>query len=148
MDDDWACCIGCLQRLTWCDRDPNGDENASCVQCRAEESHDFDVEPWARFDRYGDRIDSELECGNFNPTHFTKGNKVPAPNAEYATAVTRDALLSEVHRLKELLPKDNELIRRNVLAIEARVPLTEMGEPLLKSYVNLLQRSIPNAVTV
>lgn len=37
------------------DSDPNGDMNATCARCRAEEEHDFDAEPGVTFNRYGDR---------------------------------------------------------------------------------------------
>ena len=39
------------------DSDPDGQQNATCAKCRAEQSHDFDLEPAAMFDRSGRRID-------------------------------------------------------------------------------------------
>lgn len=50
-------CIGCQNTLSVLDNDPNGDENATCCQCRAEEDHDFDAEPQAIFNRLGERTD-------------------------------------------------------------------------------------------
>lgn len=46
-------CLGCGVVLGHLDRDPNGDENAACARCRAEECHDFDAEPNVTFDRAG-----------------------------------------------------------------------------------------------
>lgn len=51
-------CISCTDELTWLDDDPNGDKNATCQKCRAEEDHDFDAEPNAVFDKRGCRVDS------------------------------------------------------------------------------------------
>ena len=50
-------CIGCLTELTHLDDDPNGDKNCVCAKCRAEDAHDFDIEPHVKFDRSGRRID-------------------------------------------------------------------------------------------
>lgn len=50
-------CINCGVKLKDCfDRDPNGDPNCVCAKCKAEESHDFDVEPDVVFDRGGHRV--------------------------------------------------------------------------------------------
>ena len=49
-------CINCGVRLGEVDNDPNGDKNCVCARCRAEESHDFDVEPNAKYDRAGRRV--------------------------------------------------------------------------------------------
>lgn len=49
-------CLNCGSDLIRLDADPNGRMNRTCVQCRAEEDHDFDVEPEAVFDRRGERI--------------------------------------------------------------------------------------------
>lgn len=47
-------CIGCgTEMIGVIDNDPNGAENCNCARCRAEESHDFDVEPDIEFDRSG-----------------------------------------------------------------------------------------------
>lgn len=46
-------CLGCGVLLGHLDRDPNGDENATCARCRAEENHDFDADPNVTFDRAG-----------------------------------------------------------------------------------------------
>lgn len=46
-------CIGCQSELMEVDNDPNGDKNAVCVRCRAEEAHDFDADPDVWFDRQG-----------------------------------------------------------------------------------------------
>lgn len=52
-------CISCGDELYELDRDPNGDKNATCARCVAEESHDFELEPHAVFDRRGNRISDE-----------------------------------------------------------------------------------------
>ena len=44
------------------DDDPNRDENAVCARCRAEEAHDFDVEPNVVFDRSGNMVVDEYEA--------------------------------------------------------------------------------------
>ena len=49
-------CIGCTTELNALDDDPNGEHRSTCVRCRAEEAHDFDKEPSARFARNGQRI--------------------------------------------------------------------------------------------
>lgn len=49
--------LSCLGELNHLDDDPNGDKNCVCAKCRAEEKHDFDVEPEVRFDRRGRRIE-------------------------------------------------------------------------------------------
>ncbi len=54
-------CIGCLVELGALDDDPNGDGNCVCAKCRAEDRHDFDAEPQARYDRVGRRIDTANE---------------------------------------------------------------------------------------
>lgn len=56
MNDDY--CLNCAREMIPThDNDPNGQENAVCAQCRAEEEHDFDAEPGAVFNRAGHRID-------------------------------------------------------------------------------------------
>jgi hypothetical protein len=50
-------CINCSEELNVLDEDPNGDKNCVCAKCRAEESHDYDAEPNAEYDRAGHRID-------------------------------------------------------------------------------------------
>ena len=50
-------CLNCLVELTCIDDDPNGDKNCVCAKCRAEESHDYDIAPNAKYDRRGRLID-------------------------------------------------------------------------------------------
>jgi hypothetical protein len=52
---DEGACINCGTDLCCIDYDPNGDKNATCARCRAEEEHDFDAEPDVKFARNGDR---------------------------------------------------------------------------------------------
>lgn len=53
-------CLNCQNELiASIDDDPNGDKNVICTRCIAEEAHDFDVEPNAVFDRYGNRIEDK-----------------------------------------------------------------------------------------
>lgn len=54
-------CVGCGSELLEIDKDPNGDENATCKRCVAEEDHDFDLDPGAVFNRSGERTDPQLE---------------------------------------------------------------------------------------
>ena len=49
-------CISCQVELNALDEDPNGEQNATCAKCRAEENHDFDAKPNAQFTRSGARI--------------------------------------------------------------------------------------------
>ncbi len=62
---DMNYCISCGVELGVLDEDLNGDKNATCAKCRAEENHDFDAEPDARYDRAGHRI--ERRAGNNLP---------------------------------------------------------------------------------
>lgn len=58
-------CLNCGTILCCLDEDPNGDQNAVCAKCRAEEAHDFDAEPNAKFGRNGSRIDTDpVPCNN------------------------------------------------------------------------------------
>jgi hypothetical protein len=51
-------CLNCLEELCGLDDDPNGEHNATCAKCRAEEDHDFDAEPDAVFNRDGSMADA------------------------------------------------------------------------------------------
>lgn len=64
----------------------------------------------------------------------------------YATEFVRRALLTEVERLKPMLP-DTEACRRNVALIEKQAPPEKMDQSKLCDYVNLLARSIPSEPT-
>lgn len=55
MSDDF--CVSCATELLEIDKDPNGDPNATCKRCVAEEDHDFDADPHAVFSRSGERTD-------------------------------------------------------------------------------------------
>ena len=47
-------CIGCHETyMPHVDNDPNGERNATCIKCRTEEAHDFDLEPDVQVDRCG-----------------------------------------------------------------------------------------------
>jgi hypothetical protein len=50
-------CINCGCDLSIIDDDANGRKNCTCARCRAEEEHDFDAEPNAKFNRIGWRVD-------------------------------------------------------------------------------------------
>lgn len=54
-------CIGCGDPLCHLDDDPSGSRNATCARCRAEEEHDFDVEPGVTFSRSGERVRADIE---------------------------------------------------------------------------------------
>lgn len=64
-------CINCRTELCCLDDDPNGDRNATCAQCRAQEEHDFDAEPHAVFNRAGERID-DAPAARSMPQHLSK----------------------------------------------------------------------------
>lgn len=49
-------CFECGDELNALDMHPNGDMPCICARCEAEQRHDFDKEPNARFNRAGDRI--------------------------------------------------------------------------------------------
>jgi hypothetical protein len=49
----YGLCLDCQCQLGEMDDDPNGEHNTSCARCRAEQDHDFDLEPDVWFDRYG-----------------------------------------------------------------------------------------------
>ncbi len=53
-------CISCQVELCHLDDDPNGDRNPVCARCRAEEDHDFDADPHAKFDRSGNYVEPDM----------------------------------------------------------------------------------------
>jgi len=54
-------CFNCLEEmLPHFDNDLNGEANVKCAKCRAEESHDFDVEPDVEFDRAGRLVEPDV----------------------------------------------------------------------------------------
>jgi hypothetical protein len=62
MNYEYGYCIGCGCPMFILDDDPNGEHNAICARCRAEEAHDFDAFPNVKFGRDGGIIDtSELD---------------------------------------------------------------------------------------
>jgi len=52
-------CFGCGTELCCIDDDPNGDGNATCARCRAEDDHDFDRFPTIKFNRDGSSVDED-----------------------------------------------------------------------------------------
>jgi len=52
-------CIICFVKLNALDDDPNGDKNCVCAKCRAEEAHNYDTEPDAKYNRAGRRIEKQ-----------------------------------------------------------------------------------------
>ena len=63
-------CINCTTPLNVLDDDPNGDPNCVCAKCRAEENHDFDMEPNVVFDRRGHRIEPHQSKNGFTLIEF------------------------------------------------------------------------------
>lgn len=59
----------------------------------------------------------------------------------HANDAVRAALLEQVESLKKLIP-DTEATRRNIAAIEKQRPPEKMKESMLRSYVDLLARSV------
>jgi len=74
-------CIGCTAPLLHLDRDPNGDVNATCKRCVAEEGHDFDTEPDATFDRIGNREEFHTIPLTSTRFHMSTINHVPTLRA-------------------------------------------------------------------
>jgi hypothetical protein len=70
MSEKRGYCIGCTEKLTHIDDDPNGEHNAECARCRAESEHDFDEEPNVVFDRFGQCHDTTTK-GTVVPASFT-----------------------------------------------------------------------------
>lgn len=60
----------------------------------------------------------------------------------HAADIKRNALLTEVGRLRPLLP-DTEATKRNLAAIEAHCSVEKMDDIRLSDFVNLLARSVP-----
>ena len=59
MSNERGNCINCGEELCNLDDDPNGDRNATCARCKAQDEHDFDAEPGAVFSRSGERVESK-----------------------------------------------------------------------------------------
>ena len=74
---EYSTCINCGVELNVADEDPNGDKNPDCAKCRAEERHDFDREPWALFDRYGERIEMCGDCRHLRTNGRCRSNFTP-----------------------------------------------------------------------
>lgn len=49
-------CLNCGTPLSLIDEDPNGEKHCICARCRAEENHDYDLEPDVVYSRGGTRI--------------------------------------------------------------------------------------------
>lgn len=63
-------------------------------------------------------------------------------NHGYARGLQRQALLDEVARLRPLLP-DTPAVKHNLKAIEDHTPVAKMDDTALRSFVDLLARSVP-----
>jgi hypothetical protein len=59
MNHEYGHCINCGEEMSVIDDDPNGDHNATCARCRAQEAHDFDLHPNAEFSRLGELINNK-----------------------------------------------------------------------------------------
>lgn len=73
-------CISCLSELNYLDDDPNGEHNAVCAKCRAEENHDFDTEPDVLFLRNGKRLN--ITQNQSNNMSDIKLGELPDNNAK------------------------------------------------------------------
>lgn len=62
MIDGYGYCLECSNVLSAIDADPDGSVGCTCARCLAEQRHDFDREPGAKFDRRGQRIDEPVEA--------------------------------------------------------------------------------------
>lgn len=58
MTDEY--CLECGVPLSAIDNDPNEGKNTICARCHAQNCHDFDAEPQARYDRRGRRVDTPV----------------------------------------------------------------------------------------
>ncbi|AXH59715.1 hypothetical protein [Pseudomonas amygdali] len=56
MSNERGNCIGCGRELTHLDDDPNRTCGPTCKRCLAEQEHDFDADPDAKFSETGERI--------------------------------------------------------------------------------------------
>lgn len=56
-NEDGHCFVCQTELFAYLDNDPNGDPNGKCARCVAEEEHDYDNDPYALFDRKGERVD-------------------------------------------------------------------------------------------
>jgi hypothetical protein len=94
-------CIGCHTELTVTDDSPNGDYNATCLRCRAEESHDFDREPDVTFTRWGLRIEAPV-LKIKSALVYTKGDaRVGISGEGVAIKATGDYILDLEHLTPE-----------------------------------------------
>lgn len=94
-------CSGCHTELTAMDDSPNGDYNASCLRCRAEEAHDFDREPGITFDRSGRRIEAPVLTIK-SALVYTKGDASVGIGGEGVTiTATGDYILDLEHLTPE-----------------------------------------------
>lgn len=56
MNEEYCSNCGTPLIPAW-DEDPNGDMNATCIQCRVEQSIDFDKYPNTVVDRHGETME-------------------------------------------------------------------------------------------
>lgn len=57
MTQEPHCPICLRDMIPALDDSSNGEPECKCAQCRAEEEHDFDAEPLAKFRRSGARVE-------------------------------------------------------------------------------------------
>ncbi len=139
MSEDRGHCIGCGTELLCIDDDPNGDRNATCARCVAEECHDFDLDPDAVFSRNGDRQYVEpvsTPVVHSSPTRYdlrvtSDGAGLYAteePNTrgmQYVMASAYDALAARFAELEAQL----EVLRKIGAQAEGRLSISPKDQP-------------------
>jgi hypothetical protein len=121
-----AWCLNCQTELNHLDDDPNGDKNAVCARCRAEEAHDFDREPDARFDRAGRRLEDVIELPKASVDaqehSYTSCSDTELNNIHYCKRCTELALsagrvaLVQAGEVRKLLQLESTATHQNVVA--------------------------------
>ena len=107
MTDKIDYCIGCAEPLQSIDEDPNGDMPSTCKRCRAEEDHDFDVDPFALFGRCGSRDDINEYDIEFWEKQFGKEIEINGPKDAFGMG---RKLCRELKRVRALARKYLKMI--------------------------------------
>lgn len=100
MGNERGTCIDCGEQLCHLDDDPNGDRNATCARCKAQDEHDFDAEPGAVFSRSGERIDNKPQPSSMTQTLRSVLESLPQlPQRQDSTAAQLTDLRVIANRL-------------------------------------------------
>lgn len=121
-------CLNCDEELIRSiDDDPNGEMNAVCARCRAEEEHDFDREPDAVFDRYGNQIE-ESAVTTPSPAALRAALAIKAKYGGVAIGIADDAqIIDDATGLPLLIEACNEILAwAGDTRIEGPLPLDKL----------------------